>query len=66
MALWYVRLAPNASVISGASLPFVILAFLALKGVKGPLDPGCFEFRRQAARLHLAFGLLYSLSFLTI
>lgn len=64
MALWYAGLAPRASIVCGAGLPFVIFSYIALKQAHGPLDPACSEFRKQATRLHLVFGLFYSLSFL--
>jgi 1,4-dihydroxy-2-naphthoate octaprenyltransferase len=64
MALWYAGFAPRAVIACGAGLPFVLFSFMALKQAHGPLDPACNEFRRQASRLHLLFGLLYSLSYL--
>jgi 1,4-dihydroxy-2-naphthoate polyprenyltransferase len=64
MLLWAYGLVPHASVACGASLPFVLFSYMALKEAHGPLDPACNEFRRQASRLHLSFGLIYCMSFL--
>jgi 1,4-dihydroxy-2-naphthoate octaprenyltransferase len=63
-ALYGAGLVGLGAFVTFLSLPFAWLAFRKLPQAKGPLDPACYELRRAAARLHLAFGLLYSLSFL--
>jgi 1,4-dihydroxy-2-naphthoate octaprenyltransferase len=63
-ALIFTGLAGGRAMITLLALPFALLAFRALREARGPLDPACYELRKQAARLHLAFGLLYSLAFL--
>lgn len=56
--------APMASLLVFFSLPVSYLAFRELKQASGPLDPACYELRRQTARLHFVFGMIYCLSYL--
>jgi len=63
-ALIFTGLAGIYSVLTLLALPFAWLGYRALREARGPLDPACYELRKQAARLHLSFGLLYALSFL--
>ncbi len=63
-ALMVLRLAPLSSAAVLFSLPLAAFALRALRETSGPLDPACHELKRESARFHLAFGLLYSLSFL--
>lgn len=63
-ALIFFRLASPAAALVLFSLPFAVLASRRVREAKGPLDPACHELRREAARLHLCFGLMYCFSFL--
>lgn len=63
-ALVFTGLAGPYVAVTLLALPFAWLAFRSLGETSGPLDPACYELRKQAARLHLSFGLLYALSFL--
>jgi 1,4-dihydroxy-2-naphthoate octaprenyltransferase len=54
----------RSALVAWLALPLALWSFRALVKVSGPLDPLCYELRRNAACLHLAFGLPYSLSFL--
>jgi 1,4-dihydroxy-2-naphthoate polyprenyltransferase len=63
-ALLFLGLASPVSLVSMLSLGFAWFGLDALRQASGPLDPACYDLRRHAARLHLAFGLLYCLSFL--
>lgn len=63
-ALVYTGYAGPASLLAFLSLPLALMAFLTLRASSGPLDPACYGLRRQTARLHFCFGLLYCLSFL--
>ncbi len=47
------------------ALPLAWGVIIQVKQASGPLDPACLGLRRMAAWLHLAFGLLYCLSFLS-
>jgi 1,4-dihydroxy-2-naphthoate octaprenyltransferase len=64
IALCSAHVAPLASLASLLSLPVAFLALIPLRQAKGPLHPACRELRSFGARLHLGFGLLYTLSFL--
>ena len=46
------------------SAPLAGQALLTLRSVCGPVDPLCYDLRRNAARLHALFGLLFCLGFL--
>lgn len=56
--------APKASLLTVVTLPLALLALDPLRKATGPLDPACHELRERGAQLHLAFGLIYALSFL--
>lgn len=56
--------APLASLLTLLTLPLALLSIEPLRKASGPLDPACHELRERGAQLHLAFGLIYALSFL--
>ena len=64
IALYAFHLIPQACLAALASLPICYLNWKLLREAKGPLDPICHELRDGAARLQVAFGLLYCLGFL--
>jgi 1,4-dihydroxy-2-naphthoate octaprenyltransferase len=55
--------APKATLITFLAAPIALLALRPLREAKGPLDPACHELRSRASQLHLAYGLLYVISF---
>jgi len=63
-ALAATGVAPFFAIYSLLAVPFAVFALFELKPVSGPLDPLSYELRRNAARLHTAFGILYCLGFL--
>lgn len=63
-ALILAKQASPLAVLTLFSLPFAVLCWQSVREAKGPLDPACHELRARAARLHLAFGVLYCFSFL--
>ncbi|RZA02343.1 MAG: prenyltransferase [Proteobacteria bacterium] len=56
--------APISAALTLLTLPLALLSISPLRRATGPLDPACHELRERGAQLHLAFGLIYSLSFL--
>jgi 1,4-dihydroxy-2-naphthoate octaprenyltransferase len=56
--------APLASLLTLLTIPLAFLSLEPLRKATGPLDPACHELRERGAQLHLAFGLIYALSFL--
>lgn len=55
--------APRAALLAFAAAPFAAWALRSLPAASGPLDPACTELKTGAARLHVAFGLLYCAGF---
>jgi 1,4-dihydroxy-2-naphthoate octaprenyltransferase len=62
--LIYFGYAGKFAFLSLLAFPFVFNAIRELRVASGPLDPACYNLRREAARLHAVFGLLYCLGFL--
>lgn len=56
--------APKASLATFLLLPLLYFPFKNLAQASGPLDPACQRLRRDAAKFHLLFGLVYCISFL--